>query len=53
MALPPLGSGQRFDKLQEKLQAKQGIKNPAALAAWIGREKFGKAKFQKLAAKGK
>ena len=31
----------------------RGAKNPKALAAHIGREKYGKKKFQKLAAKGK
>jgi len=30
-----------------------GAKSPAALAAWIGREKYGKEKFQDAAAKGK
>src|SRR4030067_768702 len=32
---------------------KRGAKDPDALAAWIGRKKFGKKKFQKLSAKGK
>lgn len=50
---PPLGSGQRFDQLKNKLAARKGIKNPGALAASIGRKKYGKAKFQKLAAGGK
>lgn len=46
-----LGGGGRFAQLEDKLSAK-GIKNPSALAAWIGRKQLGKAKFQKLAAKG-
>jgi len=49
---PELGSGERFKNLSEKLQ-KQGAKNPKALAAYIGRKKYGKKKFQELAAKGK
>jgi hypothetical protein len=49
---PKLGSGKRFSNLTRKLAA-QGAENPAALAAWIGRQKYGKARFQKLAAKGK
>ena len=49
---PKLGSGARFKALKGKL-AKKGAKNPGALAAWIGRKKYGKAKFQKLAAKGR
>ncbi|MGW8988713.1 hypothetical protein ACWGRF_02060 [Streptomyces zhihengii] len=31
--------------------ARQGARNPEALAAWIGRKKLGKAAFTKLAAK--
>ena len=49
---PKLGTGERFKKLEGKL-AKQGVDDPAALAAAIGRKKYGKEKFQKLAAKGK
>lgn len=42
----------KFDKLSAKL-AKQGASNPKALAAWLGRKKLGKAKFQAKAAAGK
>jgi hypothetical protein len=49
---PKLGSGTRFKQLTSKL-AKRGVKNPKALAAYIGRKKYGKTKFQQLAAKGK
>lgn len=47
-----LGSGKRFKALKGKL-ARKGAKNPGALAAYIGRRKYGKAKFQKLAARGR
>lgn len=47
-----LGSGARFKALKKKLAAK-GATNPGALAAWIGRRKYGKARFQKLSAMGK
>lgn len=47
-----LGSGARFKALKDKL-TKGDVKDPAALAAKIGRSKYGKAKFGKLAAKGK
>jgi len=47
-----LGSGARFKVLEKKLK-KQGARDPGALAAWIGREKWGKKRFQKLAAKGR
>ena len=50
---PPLGSGKRFEQLEEKLEKKPGIKNPAALAASIGRKSIGKDKFQKLAKAGR
>lgn len=41
-----------FDKLAARL-ARKGIRNPRALAATIGRRKYGKARFQKAAAQGK
>jgi hypothetical protein len=52
MAKPKLGSGARFATLKGKL-SKKGIKDPAALAASIGRAKYGPKKFAKLASKGK
>jgi len=42
-----------FKKLKAQLAKKKGIKNPGAVAAWIGRKKYGKAKFQKMAARGR
>jgi hypothetical protein len=41
-----------FKKLSGELAAK-GAKNPAGLAAWIGRKKYGKEKFQAAAAADK
>lgn len=41
-----------FKKLEKKIAA-GGAKNPAAVAAAIGRNKYGKKKFQAAAAKGK
>ena len=52
MAKAKLGSGARFKALSKKLAAK-GVDNPDALAASIGRKKFGKKKFDSLAAKGR
>lgn len=49
---PKLGTGKRFKALKGKL-AKKGAKDPGALAAFIGRKKFGKKRFQQLATKGK
>jgi hypothetical protein len=51
---PKLGTGKRFAALAAKLKkTRPEVKDPKALAAWIGRKKYGKAKFQKMAAKGK
>lgn len=47
-----LGSGSRFKELVAKLKA-QGNKNPEALAAYIGRQKYGKAAFQAMSKAGK
>jgi hypothetical protein len=47
-----LGTGTRFQNLKRKLQ-KRGVKDPNGLAAYIGRQKFGGKKFQKLAVKGR
>lgn len=49
---PQLGSGARFKALKNKL-TRRGVKNPGALAASIGRKKFGAKRFAKLSAKGK
>ena len=49
---PKLGTGKRFKNLSSKLK-KKGAKNPKALAAWIGRKKYGKKKMSAMAAKGK
>jgi hypothetical protein len=49
---PKLGSGKRFTNLKASL-SKKGVEDPAALAAYIGRKKFGKEKFQKLSQKGR
>jgi len=47
-----VGTGQRFRKLTAALR-KRGAKNPKALAAWIGRKKYGKKRFQQMAARGR
>lgn len=54
MAMPnknaPLGEGGRFAALKAALAKKPGIKDPGALAAAIGRKKYGNAKFNALSA---
>ena len=42
----------KYAKLKRSLAA-SGADNPGALAAWIGRKKLGKAKFQKKAARAR
>jgi hypothetical protein len=49
----PLGEGGRFAALKQKLDKKPGITNPGALAAVIGRKKYGNRKMASMAAKGK
>lgn len=48
-----LGSGARFATLTKKIASKGGVRNPRAVAAAIGRKKFGKKRFQKLAKAGR
>lgn len=46
------GEGKRFDALVNVLEEK-GVQNPEAVAASIGMKKYGKQKFQQMAAKGR
>ena len=48
-----LGSGGRFKALKAELGNKKGITNPGALAAWIGRKKYGEKRMSGWAARGK
>jgi hypothetical protein len=48
-----LGGGGRFAALKSKLADRKGVSNPGALAAYIGREKYGAAKMASMAAKGR
>lgn len=41
-----------FDKLASKLSQRPGVTNPGALAAYIGRKKYGAATMAKAGAKG-
>jgi hypothetical protein len=51
-AKAPLGSGERFAALKSELSGRPGVTNPGGLAAYIGRKKYGKARFQGLAKGG-
>lgn len=48
-----LGGGGRFQKLKGELAHRKGIKNPGALAAYIGRKKYGDKKMGKMSAQGR
>lgn len=48
-----LGGGGRFAALKAKLAAKGDVSDPGAVAASIGRKKYGKGRFQRLAAAGR
>ena len=52
MTKPKLGSGARF-KSVEKAAAKSGAKDPAAVAAAVGRKKYGDKKMEQMAKAGK
>jgi hypothetical protein len=48
-----LGSGQRFAALTTALRMKGNVKDPRALAAAIGRKKYGAKKMAKMSAAGR
>lgn len=48
----PLGEGSRFAAIERSARV-GGAANPAAVAAAVGRKKYGKKRFQKMAAKGR
>ena len=50
---PKLGTGARFRKLRGKLSRRKGVRNPGALAAFIGRRKYGAKRFGKLSGRGR
>lgn len=50
MSKPKLGTGKRFAALKKSLASRGGVKDPGALAAAIGRKKYGAKKMAKMAA---
>jgi hypothetical protein len=61
MAEPKLGSGGRFRKLEASLSKRMSghshgnkeVHDPGALAAYIGRKKYGAGKMAKMSAAGR
>lgn len=52
-ALPKLGTGKRFQRLTGELRRKKKVRDPKAVAAAIGRKKYGKARMAQMAARGR
>jgi hypothetical protein len=50
---PKLGTGARFASLKSKFAKEPGVTNPGALAATIGRKKYGNEKMAAMSAAGK
>lgn len=48
----PLGSGKNFAKVEAAARA-GGARNPAAVAAAVGRKKYGANRMAKMAARGR
>lgn len=48
-----LGSGARFSRLKKTLAVKPGVTDPGALAATIGRKKYGNTRFSRISKSGK
>ncbi len=50
---PPLGSGERSKKLEAEIASQGNAYNAAAVAAAIGRKKYGSKKMAEMAAAGR
>jgi hypothetical protein len=48
-----LGTGRRHELLSEELSHRKGVRDPKALAAVIGRRKYGAKKMATMAARGR
>jgi len=49
----PVGQGGRFSALKNKLASEPGVRNPGALAASIGRKKYGASKMAAMSEAGR
>jgi len=52
-AKPPLGSGERFAHLKEEISHEKGARDAGAIAAAIGRKKYGATKMAQLSTAGR
>lgn len=53
MSKPRLGSGARFKALESSIAGKGKVSDPAAVAASIGRKKYGAKRMAKMSAAGR
>ena len=49
----PLGQGGRFAAMKQKVAQEPGVTDPAAVAAAIGRKKYGAKKMASMSLKGR
>ncbi len=49
----PLGQGGRFAAMKQKVAQEPGVRDPAAVAAAIGRKKYGAKKMASMSLKGR
>lgn len=49
----PVGQGGRFAALKAAIAKRGGVRDPGAVAAAIGRKKYGKKRFQRMATAGR
>ena len=49
----PLGTGERFAVVEEAIAKQGGVRNPVAVAASIGRKKYGQKKMTEMSAAGR
>jgi hypothetical protein len=47
------GGGGGFQELEHKLEGRKGVTNPGALAAYIGRRKYGAKHMAEMSAHGR
>jgi len=52
-SMPKLGTGERFARLKAKIAKRGDVRDPGAVAAMVGRKKYGAQRFQALSVAGR
>jgi len=52
-SMPQLGTGERFARLKAKIAKRGDVRDPGAVAAAVGRKKYGAKRFQALSVAGR